>query len=140
LTAGDDVKDADEQCRRGERRLGGHRRCRSRRRLRPVDGSGRRLPASLFVEWSLFNLEEKSSCRFSADAESGIAHCNSWLMVRKAARGSPAARRQSANRGGGAIRGRPTHASVLRHAHRPRLRADAPWPAATPAKSGKVRR
>jgi hypothetical protein len=31
----------------------------------------------------LFNLEEKSSCRFSADAGSGIALCNSWLMVPK---------------------------------------------------------
>ena len=28
-----------------------------------------------------FNLEEKSSCRFSADAGGGIALCNSWLMV-----------------------------------------------------------
>jgi hypothetical protein len=57
------------------------RRRRSRRGLRPVDGAGRRLPARQFVVESLFNLEGKSSCRFSADAGGGIALCNSWLML-----------------------------------------------------------
>jgi hypothetical protein len=78
-------------------------------RCRPADGAGRRQPARQFVEESLFNLEEKSSCRFSADAGSGIALCNSWL-IRKAARGSPTARRQLANRRSRAIRGWPSHA------------------------------
>jgi hypothetical protein len=98
-------------------------------RLRPVDGAGRRLPLRQFVEGSLFNLEEKSSCRFSADAGSGTALCNSWLIIRKAARGSPTARRQSANRRRGAIRGWPSLTSVLRHLRRPRRLADVPLPA-----------
>jgi hypothetical protein len=69
--AGDDVEDEDE----------GHRRCRGERRLRPVDGARLRRPTRRFVEGSLFNLEETSSCRFSADAGGGIGPCNSWLMV-----------------------------------------------------------
>ena len=75
----------------------------TRRRRRPT-------PARQFVEASLFNPREKSSCKFSADAGSGIAVCNSWLIFRKAARGSPTARRQSANRRRGAIRGWSSHA------------------------------
>ena len=56
---------------------------------------GRRLPARQFVKGSFFNPEEKSSCRFSADAGSKMAPCNSWLIVRKAAPGWPMARRPS---------------------------------------------
>jgi hypothetical protein len=44
----------------------------------------------------------------------------------KSGAGSPTARRQSANRRRGAIRGRPNPASGPRHARRPRRRADAP--------------
>ncbi len=40
--------------------------------------------------------------------EAEIALCNSWLIVRKAARGSPTARRQSPNRRRGAIGGWPS--------------------------------
>jgi hypothetical protein len=39
------------------------------------------MPARQLVEEFLFNLREKSSCRFSADAGSGIALFNSWLIV-----------------------------------------------------------
>jgi hypothetical protein len=44
---------------------------------------------------ALFNLEEKSSCRFSEDAGGGFAPYNSWLMVRKAARRSANRRRRA---------------------------------------------
>jgi hypothetical protein len=73
----------------------------------------------------LFNLEEKSSRRFSADARGGIALCNSWLIIRRAARGSPTARRQSVNRRRGLFEGWPSHASVLRYARRPHPPTDA---------------
>jgi hypothetical protein len=41
----------------------------------PFDGGRQDNPSG-----ALFNLEEKSSCRFSADAGGGFARCNSWLM------------------------------------------------------------
>jgi hypothetical protein len=83
--------------------------------LRPVDGAVRRRPPRQFVERSLFNLEEKSSCRFSADAGGRIAPCNSWLMVQK-----PRADRQRCGRNWptarrGDVRERPGQASVRRH-------------------------
>jgi hypothetical protein len=83
----------------------------------PAEGGRRDI-----VEGPLFNLEEKSSCRFSADAGRGIGLCNSWLKVRKAARGSPTPK------SGYSRMAQPC--PVLRHARRPRRRADAPWPAA----------
>src|SRR5262249_40266593 len=58
VTAGDDIEDEDEDVGDAE----------AIDRSRPVDGAARRLPARQFVEGSLFNLEEKSYCRFSADA------------------------------------------------------------------------
>jgi hypothetical protein len=58
-----------------------------------IDGCDRRRPADCCrVGGPLFNLEEKSSCRFSADAGSRIAPSNLWLIIQKAARGSPTAR------------------------------------------------
>jgi hypothetical protein len=74
LTAGDDVEDEDED-------IGDAEAIDDRDPwTAPADGCRRQ-----FVKGSLFNLEEKSSCRFSADAGSGIVLCNSWLIVRKAA-------------------------------------------------------
>ena len=83
LTAGDDVEDEDED-------IGDAEAIDDRDPwTAPADGCRRQ-----FVEGSLFNLEEKSSCRFSADAGSGIALCNSWLIIRKSgagiANGAPA--------------------------------------------------
>jgi hypothetical protein len=75
VAPGQPVADLDDR-RRCRRRGRGHRRCQTHRRSRPVDGASRRLPARQLVEGSLFNLEEKSSCRFSADAGSGIALYN----------------------------------------------------------------
>jgi hypothetical protein len=74
LAAGDDVEDEDED-------IGDAEAIDDRDRRRR-----RRLPAKQFVEGSLFNLEEKSSCRFSADAGSGIALSNLWLRPRLARR------------------------------------------------------
>jgi hypothetical protein len=110
LTAGDDVEDDDE------------------RRIVSPAAVGRRQLRVAIVEGPLFNLEEKFSCRFSADAGRGNAPCNSWLIGRRAARGSPTARRQSANR-----RRRYTGTAqrcVLRHARRPAGAWMLPWPTA----------
>jgi hypothetical protein len=90
LIANDDVEDDDEDVGDAESLDG----CDPW--TAPADGGRRQ-----FVKEPLFNLEEKFSCRFSADAGSGIAPCNSWLMARKATRGSSTARRQLANRGRG---------------------------------------
>jgi hypothetical protein len=117
---GDDVEDADEDIGDAE----------AIDDCDPLTGAGRRRPARQFVEGSLFNLEEKFSCRFSADAGGGIAPCNSWLKLEK--------RRRDRQRHRG---NRPTAeerlfedgslASVVRHdigLARPQM---PPWPAAT---------
>jgi hypothetical protein len=46
----------------------------------------------------LFNLEGKSSCRFSADAGRGIAPCNSWLIGSKGGARMHRSRRRRATR------------------------------------------
>jgi hypothetical protein len=65
LTAGDDVEDEDEDI--GDAEAVGD--CDPK--TAPADGRRRDNSSR-----SLFNLEEKSSCRFSADSANGIGPCN----------------------------------------------------------------
>src|SRR5215472_17091931 len=75
---------ANGRCRQGEggrqqsaAEVDGHTKTRTKTSAMPkpspiaVDGAVRRRPAGECVEGSLFNLKEKVSCRFSADAGSG---------------------------------------------------------------------
>jgi hypothetical protein len=100
----------------------------------------RRRPARQFVQGSVFNLQDKFSCRFSADAGGGITLCNSWLMVRKAARGCcRGRRRRRANRplvgcAVGEAAAHPANASIAAGRARPRRAAAAPG--ASPARPG----
>jgi hypothetical protein len=71
LTAAGDVADGDEDIGDGEAGDA------SRRRHR------QKAVGETIVARPLFNPGEKSACRFSADAGSGIAPCNFWLMLRK---------------------------------------------------------
>jgi hypothetical protein len=92
--------------------------------LRPADGAGRLL-ARQFVEGSLFNLKEKSSCRFSADAGREIAPCNSWLIIEKRRADR---QRRGGNRSTAEERGWPSHArctDMRVGLARPQM---APWP------------